>query len=481
MAIVIIYFIICLAIGFLLTTKMQSVKDFYIAGANLGYFMVAVSAMATAMSAWGFVGGPGMAYTSGFSPGILIESFAIIGYTLMFFLVAAPLRKLVDTHGILTIPDALRVRYKSETVAQISSIGIMLGVFPYLMAQYMALAFIIQSVFGWSFVTCMLIGVAVTLIYCCTGGLAASIYTDTLQGIIMVIGAVAIFIQGLRMGGGFTNIMTTLSANIPHFLDIIKPGFEGSSSYFSIISWFLMFTLGCSAVPHVIIRFMALRERDMLKKGIIVIVVTYTLAVLANYSGLWMKYFEVIGVAPALAVADTAGPEFIKVAFGPVFAGILAAVLLAAIMSTVDSFLITASSTVVQDIYQKIMDKKGITSTEEQKVKVARIGMIICGVIPVFFVTKPPAMILWLSASAWGIFVATLFAPLVIGLRWKRATSQGAVAASLAGLVISVILVLIKEGFGIHTIIEPGAWGMIAAVLTFIVVSLLTTPNEANP
>lgn len=304
--VVIAYLVLVLAIGAWTTIGKRDMKDYYVAGSGIGFIPVAFSVSASTMSGWGFVGGPGALYRYGFSPMLVIELFATIGIALSFLLLAAPMRKMVDEHGCLTIPDILDAKYGGKIAGTLVGVALLVGVFCYMVAQYIALGTIGENMLGVPYKTFMLIGVLVMILYTLGGGIAASIYTETMQAVIMMIGAVMIFFAGLKICGGFTNAFGTLS-QIPYYMDAIKPVTEGGSSILGFLSWGIVMGLGLGGLPHVNTRFYTLNKIDFMKWACLVGGITYAIMIGAEYSGFWMKYLEVTGQIAPLENPDAAG------------------------------------------------------------------------------------------------------------------------------------------------------------------------------
>jgi len=470
--VVIIYILVLLAIGIYVSRGMKSAKDFFIGGASIGPWFVAFSAAASFMSGWGFVGGPGQIYQNGYSPMLVLELFALIGMGLSYFLVAVPIRKMVNQYKILTIPDAIRARFSNERAAKVIALGIFIGVFPYMLAQYLAMGYIGQTVFGFEFWQGCLIGVVIMIAYSTLGGIKASIYSEFLQASLMCVGAVAMLIMGLKVCGGWTNCFSTLSS-IPEYMDIFKSSFQGGGSAWGMLSWALMFGLGVSSAPHVISRFYAIKKASYLKQALVVSLVVLLLFDFAEWSGFWMRYLVEVGTVPPLSKPDLAGPTFVMFTFGSVGAGLMVGAILSGIMSTVNSFMVTATSTVIRDFITPYLKKQGRVLTAKQELYISRYGMVVVALIPLPFIFNPPQLLMWIAAAAWGIWVATIFPPLVFTLRWKRTTSNGVFWGATMGLSSSLLLSLLKEFANIHTVIEPGAWGMIIGCTSLIVVSLV--------
>lgn len=154
---------------------------------------------------------------------------------------------------------------------------------------------------------------------------------------------------------------------------------------------------------------------------------------------------------------------------GPFAGGLIVAAILAAIMSTAESFMVVASSVVARDFYQKYRKEK---LSAKQEITVARLAVVVMGLLPLLVALNPPNLIIWIASAAWGMFAASVFIPLVFGLRWRKATRNGAIASIIVGLVFSLGSFLLRQLYGTEIYLEPGAWGMIMATLSLVTVSL---------
>lgn len=475
-AVVLGYIACVVGIGIWTTKGKKDMKDYYVAGGGIGMIPVAFSVSASTMSGWGFVGGPGALYEYGFSPMLFIEVFATLGIAISFLFLAAPMRKMVDEHGTLTIPDILDAKLGGRLAGTMVGIAILVGVFCYMVAQYIALGLIGENILGIPFKTFMLLGVFVMILYTLGGGIAASIYTETLQTCLMMVGAVVIFIVGVKLCGGMTNAFTTLG-DIPYYTAITKPAKEGGAGWLSLVSWAIVFGFGLGGLPHVNTRFYTLSKLGLMKWAALIGAVTYAIMVMAEYSGFWMRYMVITGQHAALTNPDVAGPTFVATYLGPFAGGLIVAAILAAIMSTAESFMVVASSVVARDFFQKYSKKE---LTPKQEITLARAAVVVMGLLPLIIAFNPPDLIIWISSAAWGMFAASVFIPLVFTLRWKKTTRNGAIAAIVVGLALSLGLFIMNQTLGTYTYLEPGAWGMLMGTIVLIAVSLIENKMKGN-
>ena len=232
--------------------------------------------------------------------------------------------------------------------------AILLGVVGYLGTQILAMATVLRDILNnvsfipdVSIVTCMAVACAVLVFYCVTGGILASVYTDLVQGAIMIVAAVFVFVASLAaVEGGLGGLVTTLVADDP---EAISPW--GTLGMIGSLSWLVVFTLGGAGQPHVITKLMMNRRIEDARRSLPVSAVGYAICSLLWLSiGLAMRALVIQGGHPELANPDEAAPQFLQFHAGPVLAGIVFAGLFAAIMSTADSFLNLGAAAVVHDI-----------------------------------------------------------------------------------------------------------------------------------
>jgi Na+/proline symporter len=180
---------------------------------------------------------------------------------------------------------------------------------------------------------------------------------------------------------------------------------------------------------------------------------------------------------PALENPDQASSLFITQVFPPVVQGILFAAIVAAILSTADSFLIVGSSAFSRDIYQKYIFPKYLGGKEKyafDEVWLARGMTFVLGFVPALIIINPPTIIMWLGALGWGIFAASLMSVVVFGLHWNHANRYGAIGAVVVGLIVSVGGGILNVGYDVDLVLHPGAWGVVLSVITMIVLSKAT-------
>ncbi|MGM0775992.1 MAG: sodium/pantothenate symporter [Bacillota bacterium] len=458
------------AIGIVLHKKMKVKnanfqEDYFIGGRSLGPFVLTFTILASAASAGTFIGSPGVAYTSGFSWVLILLTQVGMGVYILGILgkkFAIVARKI----NAVTLTDFFKERYESKAVVLGSSIGVILFISAYMVAQFVGGARILESITGLPYKTGLLIfGLAVVL-YTVYGGFRAVALTDAIQGIIMIFGGVLLWIFFLIKTDGFSGLIGKLVAEHPEMVEL--PGPSGATPLM-LFSYFMLFGIAAIGLPHASVRGMTFKNTDSMHKSII-------------YSGMIMALFSIFFATlgpfvrvlyPDLSAPDMALPTLILDIMPGWVAGLVLSAPLAAIMSTVNSMLLVTSASVVKDIYLNYINPK---ASERKVAKLSYFSTLIIGLGVVLFALTPPDYLQFLVIYAIGGLEATFFAPIVFGLYWKRANAWGAIVSMYTGLISYIILgELFPNPFGMQTIVTATA----LSVILMIAVSCLTPrPSE---
>ena len=468
------YFALMLGIGFYAWRKSTAnSEDYMLGGRQLTPAVAALSAGASDMSGWLLLGLPGALYVSG-----LVEAWIGIGLFVGAFvnwIVVAPrLREQTERYdNCLTIPAFLAKRFPSRAMAlrTVSAIIIVVFFSVYTASGLVAGGKLFESAFGdlvnlpgWSdYSVGIWLTLAIVLTYTVIGGFLAVSLTDFVQGCIMMVAlilmpTVVLFAGG---GGGFEQAATTLASVDPNFLSL----FHGLTviGFLSAVTW----GLGYFGQPHIIVRFMAVRSvRDVPKARNIGM--SWMAISLIGAVGLGV-FGRAYAVRTGLNVED---PEtiFIVLAdllFNPLITGFLLAALLAAIMSTISSQLLVASSSLTEDFYRLFLRKE---AGDTELVNVGRVCVLLVALVAAVIAGNPNSEVLGLVANAWAGFGAA-FGPLILlALTWPRMTGTGAVAGLVVGAVTVIAWIAIGwsssflGGPGVYEIIPGFAFSFIAIV-----------------
>ena len=472
----ILYFVAVLAIGvyFFFSSKEKGDKEYFLGGRAMGPWVTALSAQASDMSAWLLMGLPGSIVAFGFGQAWIGIGLAL-GTALNWIFVAKRLRRFSQAaNDSITLPQYLSNRFASKSpVLQIVSAVIFLVFFTvYVASSFVAGTSVFTTVFeNLNEQTAMIIFAAIILIYTFLGGFKAVCWTDFFQGLLMLIALmavpiVAVFVANLDYSA-LSEVYTYTDANG----EAVKCAF--TSNFFSadwkeIVSG-LAWGLGYFGMPHILVRFMSIKEAKMVKKSAIIAIVWVVIALVAV---IIMAYLGRMIAGAELLSEGKQSLIFIVLArkYFPAFiAGLLMAAIIAASMSTADSQLLVASSSFTSDIYKPVIRKN---ASQKEVLWVGRIIVLIVAVVAYFIASSKGTgaqAIMNMVENAWA-GVGSAFGPVIIlSLFWKRFTYKGAVAGVIGGAVVDVLWLLYMGHTGIYEIIP----GFIIGGLVAIIVTLL--------
>jgi sodium/proline symporter len=462
------YLLILLGIGFWGSRESGDLKGYYVAGKRLPAWVIAFSSNATGESAWLLLGLTGMGYAIGVHAFWVILG-EVLGVASAWVFVARPFKEYTDRYDAITVPDYLTARFRdTRNVFRIASAVIVLSmVMAYTAAQLTASGKAFDSFLGTGYNTGVWIGLAIVLFYTTVGGFKAVAYSDFLQGVLMLGCLVILPLVAFPAAGGFTGVMEALRATDP---DLLRPMGEFGLSVAGAASALGFVAIGFAFLgsPQLLTRFMAARDQDEIVDGgfwAVLCVIGFDVgAVFAGMAGRVLF--------PALGDPEMILPEMSASLFPPFFTGVFLVVVLAAIMSTVDSLLILASSAVVRDIWQKTLGSRA----DERRLSLIGKGVtVIIGAVGLVLALTEVRMIFYFVLFAWS-GIAAAFTPVVLcSLFWRRTTREGAIAGMVGGFVTTVLwVVLFKEHFyDLYEMIP----GFAAGFALCVGVSLMTEPD----
>ncbi|MCM3666570.1 sodium/proline symporter PutP [Mesobacillus subterraneus] len=463
-----IYMAAMLYIGWYSYKKTSNLTDYMLGGRSLGPAVTALSAGAADMSGWLLMGLPGGIYVSG-----LANAWIAIGLTVGAYLnwlfVAPRLRSYTHVaNDSITIPGYLENRFKDDTklLRIVSGIVILLFFTFYVSSGMVAGAVFFQSSFDLDYHTGLLLVSAVVVAYTLFGGFLAVSYTDFVQGLMMLLALVLVPIIGFGKTGGPAETFDTIRTIDPALLDLFK-----GTTVLGIIST-AAWGLGYFGQPHIITRFMAIttvkETKSARRIGMSWMIFSLLGAILTALIGL--AYFT---QNPDVKL-DNPEAVFIELGqlfFHPLFAGLMLAAVLAAIMSTISSQLIVTSSALVEDLY-KILFKK--EKSDKQFVFFGRMAVLIVAIVAASLAWVQNDTILELVAYAWAGFGAAFGPIIILSLYWRKMTNWGAIL----GMVAGAATVVIWSNVGLSDVMYEIVPGFIINLIVSVVVSLLTyKPN----
>ena len=483
---IVVYLVGMLVIGWMCAKKNSSVDDFYLGGRKLGPLVTAMSAEASDMSSWLLMGLPGLAYVFGLAEASWTAIGLAIGTYLNWLIVARRLRRYSHQLDAITVPQFFSKRWGDERsiLAAISAVVIIVFFIPYLASGFSACGKLFASLFGIDYVTAMVVSAAVVVIYTVMGGFLAASTTDLVQSIVMTVALIVILGFGTAQAGGVGAVMDNAQsmAGYLSLTSTFDPATGGSTPYstltiFSLLAW----GLGYFGMPHILLRFMAIEDERKLKLSRRIatswVVISMGVAIIIGVVGNAMTSAGALG---ELADSETIIVQIASLLsqFGIVpalLAGVVLAGILAATMSTADSQLLAASSSVSQNLGCEFLR---LNLSGKRGVIVARTTMVVISIIAAFLARDPDSSVFRVVSFAWAGFGAAFGPAMLMALFWKRSNKWGA----LAGMVVGGAMVFIWK-----FLIAPmgGVWAIyellpafICATVAIVVVSLITPAPE---
>ena len=471
----ILYFVVVLVIGavFFLRSKSEGEKDYFLGGRTMGPFVTAMSAQASDMSGWLLMGFPGSILAFGMGQAWIGIGLAI-GTALNWIFVASRLRRFSKAAGdSITIPQYLSNRFctKSPVLQVISAVIFIVFFTIYVASGFVSGATVFSTIipgFEGQEDLAMLIFASIMILYTFLGGYKAVCWTDFFQGIMMLIALLAVPIVMV-----VTKDLdhTAISQALP-YVDGTMSVFNQnifSASWQEIVSG-LAWGLGYFGMPHILVRFMGIKNSKMIKTAATVaiswVVLTLGAAIVLAYLGRMAYGAELLANGNQKLIFITA----VRDLFPAFIAGMLLSAIIAAAMSTADSQLLVASSSFTSDIYKPVIRKN---ASNKEMLWVGRGVVMVIAVVAYFIASnggKGAQAIMNMVENAWGGF-GSAFGPVILcSLFWKRFTYKGAIAGVVGGAVTDVTwLLTLTERTGIYELLP----GFIVGAVCCVVVSLL--------
>ena len=480
---------ICVGVYFSRKGSGSSSGEFYLGNRKLGPLVTAMSAEASDMSSYLLMGLPGLAYLCGVAEAGWTVIGLAVGTYLNWLIVARRLRRYSAQLSAITVPNFFSRRYHDERnlLSCVAAVVILVFFVPYTASGFKAVGTLFNSLLGADYHLSMLVGAAVIIGYTVLGGFLAVSTTDLIQSIVMTLALAVIVVFGIKQAGGLGVVITNASS-LPGYLSLtqgynIASAQTGTFGFLSIVST-LAWGLGYFGMPHILLRFMAIRHEDELKTSRRIASVWVVISMfVAIFIGIIGYSVTLAGRIPLLSTSADSETVVIHLSnllsgFGllpAVIAGVALAGILACTMSTADSQLLTAASSVSQDLVQDFL---GIHLCESSAMRLARGTVIGIALIGVFLAWDPNSSVFQVVSFAWAGFGGAFGPVMLIALFWKRSNRQGAMAGMISGGAMIFIWKFLVRPLG-------GAWDIYELLPAFIVglavtviVSLLTPPPE---
>ncbi len=462
-------------IGVYFTRAHKSLLSYYAAEKGLPTFVIMMATGATIMSGWTFVGGPGIGYAYGYA--YWTPLFVILpGLFLNWGLCARKFRIMGDTHGVMTVNDIVLERYKSRFVSGMTSLACFAGYIAYLSAQVKSLGWVMNVIFGWSFEVSTVVGLVILTSYTTLGGVHAAVFADVFQGVLMILASVFIAIAAFWIVGGIGPTYDAMKTINPR---LAFPAIGTWTPLYAIS--YAVAGIGFNQWPHITARYIMIRNLTGFRwTPFAVTWITFAMGLIVYgvpYAYLTLQARGDPG-APVLKVADTVTPTFLMAYMPGSVSGIVFAGVLAAILSTASGFVNSGSAVFVRDLWQR-----AFRLPLRNEVMWARIASLSVVVVAWGLGLTAGEFVVIMGMIASGIWASTILLVVNVGLNWRGASKQGALATMLWGLPSTLILQLgnTYKWWRLPAGALANVFTFPISVVLFVVVSKLTNPRREVP
>lgn len=402
---------------------------YYVGGRSLGWVVLVFTLLASAASAGTFIGGPGLVYQGGYG-WVLVSIFQVPTAFLALSLLGKKFAILARKLNAVTVTDFIRQRYENPVVVVLASIGVVFFLTAYMVPQFVGGTRVLQAVTGVDYTVLLIVFAGVVMIYTGFGGFLADAVSDTIQGIIMLLGGVVLWIVLLSAAGGMEPINEGVMRSHPELFTL--PGPAGFTVPM-IASYSLQLGLMFCVLPHLAVRAMSYRDSSSVHMAMIVGPIVMALITLGFLTmGLVSRFFH-----PDLEVGDLALPLTITDLLPEGVAGVLFAAPLAAIMSTVDSMILVVSGAIVRDLIVNYV-RPGLS--DRRAARWGSVASFAIGLLVLVLAFNPPNYLEYLVIYAIGGLETVFFIPLIGGLYWKRGNALGAGLAMFGGMAWYILV-----------------------------------------
>ncbi len=489
----VIYMAVVIVIGLVYAKRAnKSSENYFLGGRSLGPWVTAMSAEASDMSGWLLMGLPGVAYWCGLADAAWTAIGLAIGTYFNWLIVSKRLRRYSIRTDAITLPEFFsnRFRENKKVICSISALFILVFFTVYASSCFVTCGKLFSTLFDAPYIPMMIVGAVFVLVYTILGGFLAESASDFMQGIVMFVALTVVVAVGVVSAGGFSAVVEnaksipgffeffgladpvvdadsvqTVVDGVPQFASEAAP--YGALNVLSMLAW----GLGYFGMPQVLLRFMAIRKESELKMSrriaMIWVVISLAVAVFIGIIGRNNFPLEHLTKSSAESIFITMATSYLP----PIIAGFVMAGILAATISSSDSYLLISASAFAKNIYQGVLKKK---ATDKQVMTMTRITLLAISVIAILIALDENSVIFSIVSFAWAGFGAT-FGPLMIfSLFWKRITRAGAIAGMVSGAGMVFLWKLVISNLGGAFAIYELLPAFIFSAIVIVVVSLLT-------
>jgi Na+/panthothenate symporter len=464
------YFAVIIGISIWASRRTKTASDFFVAGHGIGLIALTVASVSTSVSGFAFIGGPGLIYAVGLGAMFIVLPASVTN-VMGAWVLAKRMRLLGEARGLMTVPDAIGARYRSQAAQGLSGVAILVGIVGYMATNALAMGVVINAIFGVGLGWGIWLGMSVTLAYSAAGGILAGIYNDVFQGTLMAVASLLVFIFILDVGGGLGHISRTILTTDPRFL-----GPWGKLTPLAVLSFFFVFAMGSLGQPQGVHKYYMLKDPLQLKWYPLLKTLGLVLVLLLYFSvGVGVKAFVAEGRMAPLSAPDQATPSLLLSVTPLILAALVFSGVAAATMSTVNSFINIGAAVVMHDLPIAFGRRLG------NELAWGRAVTVVIAIAAALIAQYSGSMVAFLGIFGWGLFASTLVPALAIGLNWEGATRAGALSSITTGLIVTLLLETTSY-FRIFTFpagVTASAVALVLSLLMFFTVSWVTRRSAA--
>ncbi len=470
---VFLYAAMVITIGIKGSRKTKSFDDFTLGGGKVGPWMTAFSYGTAYFSAVLFIGFAGkIGWAFGLSGLWIAVGNTIIGVYGVWYLLGVKVKQEALDYNVHTMPELLEARYKSPFMKIFTSAAIFIFFIPYTAAVFMGLSYLFEFTFNMPYTYVLLFMGVFTGIYLVLGGYKSMAMIDVIFGMIMTIGVVILLVSTIQKGGGLPNIITALKAISPKLIAPVGP-----PGIIPLLSLIMLTSVAPFAMPQLLQKFYAIKDKRSVRVGMFASTAFALLVTgVAYFTGALTRIFLNPTSNPSAfengkPVFDALMPEMLITVIPSALTVVILLLILAASMSTLASLVLISSTSITKDIYKGFINKN---ANDKQLTSLVRIGSVFFILLSMILAFLKPAVIVTILSISWGAIASVFLGPFIWGIFNKKVTRLGAIAGSVGGLGICLILFVV---WGARMVPQAGSVGMIASLVLVPIFSLFGKKN----
>ena len=464
-----VYLVVIVVLGLVASRYQKTEADFWVAGRRFGLGIMVMANMAAIMHGGAILSG--VAYAAKFGGVAILPYISFVGGSaVIFYLFAKKLRQ----SGGFTIPDYMGDRFDSRGLRAWSAIVVAVSSIIYLIAQLKGMAFILESLLGFDFITSLAIGTVIFVAYVTMGGLLAVVWTNVAQFLFMWVGLFILVPYVYDAVGGWTAVLQQVENVAPGWTS--PTGVAWSASY--MVSWYLIWFVAYSTRIELVTKMYAARDHKIARVSVPIAIGLILIFLL--YGNFYLGAAARILVWDQIASPDQAFPLLVNQLLTPALAALALTGIASAAMSTTDSLLLMSGSAIAHDLLRRCHDEpKGIQREERHYLKISRISIVFVGVIAFICSIPDFDLILKIVSYAIAIVGSAFFFPLLVGMTSKRVSREAALVSSIGGTLVTCVWIagsIVKASWAGS--VHPGIVGLAVAGILMFAVSMFTRPVQ---